>query len=142
MDIAMDDSWKFFSEMSTAFADEAYNQFHVDTRDFHVNYFNGELPPTLNLRPLAKYPEKFLHTPEEVMQTLTRLFNESGGKAEWRMLSLKGMEGEKVSYNWGMKYIRIYRVKSVRLVICNNKHYMLNKDTLKSPVDQEYLHAH
>lgn len=131
-----DDGWNFFADVN--FADEKIKQYHVDTRDFHCAT-NKEVDVKVDFAKIKKYPERFFHTPVEVMNTLTRLYNESGGKMDWRFLTLDSKDGH--SDNWNMKYIRIFRTE-LGLVVCNNKHYALSKEVLKCKVNQEYLSTH
>lgn len=131
----MEDSWKFYTEID--FSNEKIKQFHVDTRDFHCSV--NEDNPKKELIGMSKvkfHPDKYAHTGEEVMQLLTRLFNESGGKAKWRFLML-----DTVGDNWSLKYIRIYRTY-FGLVVCDSQNNVLTKEVLNSKVNQEYLHSH
>lgn len=76
-------------------------------------------------------PQIFFHTPEEVVELLTRLFNESGGNIKWRSLYI-----DHPQMNYWLKYIRIYRT-DLGLVICNRDNYALRKEILKSKVNKE-----
>lgn len=69
-------------------------QYHVDTRDFHCLVLDEE--PKKEDAPLIKSTTDYF-TADEVMEFITRLFNESNGQAEWRFLSLIGM-GEWLKY--------------------------------------------
>lgn len=77
-------------------------QIHCDTRDFHCSFNHSEKFNVKDLPTLLKYKNAFFFSIDEVFQILERLFVESGGKAEWRMLSFK-QNGE-----W-FKYIRIIK---------------------------------
>lgn len=134
----MKDEWNFFTEVD--FADETVKMFSVDTRDFHciaIKDYQGAGEEKLNI---AKLDARFFNTHEEVLATVAKLFATSGGKVGWRMLNLKG-DGERVSYNWGLKYLRIERTEK-GLVICNAKHYAIRKDIFDCEIEQEYLNAH
>ena len=127
------DDWDFFKNID--FSDQSILQYHIDTRDFHCVIFKEQPEKPLDfvkiLRPFQL--PKFIHTPEEVMELLTRYYNDSGGnvKSGWRLFCLEGEEG------WIMKYIRIYRVDQ-GLVICNSHHHALNKEFLSRKVQKEY----
>lgn len=130
--------WKPFTAIN--FADESLLQFHVDTRDFCcvAKKEAWENPPDLSK--IAKYKEEFIHTPEEIVQLLTRLHTDSGGTGEWRCLVLTGSyDATKHCGWWDMKYIRIYRT-AYGIVVCNKENYILNKRTLAGTVDKEVLY--
>lgn len=134
--------WKFYKEVNLS--DEGVNQVHVDTRDFHCSV-SDEKPKfgkdlDINLKKLLKHRPRFFYSPEETKEIIDRLFTESGGENEWRMLMLDGI-GENASGNWGMKYIRIYRT-DWGFLICNNKNRALNREVLSCKVNQEFLNAH
>lgn len=133
----MNDDWKFYTDID--FNDKSVKMYSIDTRDFHCAIMTEEIPKDkedFDLKKLVKYPNRFFFTAEEVTQTLRRLYEESGGKKEWRMLSLKG-EGEKYTSNWQIKYIRIHRTEH-GLLMCNNRHYALHKDIWKCEVAVPY----
>jgi hypothetical protein len=129
--------WVFFKNID--FKDPDINQFNVDTRDFHVGYTVESGIENLNLARLNNY-SYFFHTPEEVLETLTRLFNDSKGDVEWRYLSLEG-EAEPYTAGWELKYIRIIRTE-MGWVMCNNKYRALNKRQLACPVNNKALNAY
>ncbi len=134
----MEDNWKPFTGID--FADTSIMQYHIDTRDFCCITNSDKSDKDIDFAKIKKHPENFFHSAEEVVETITRLYNDAGGEAKWRMLVLEG-EGVKPSSSWQMKYIRIYRTEQ-GLVICNSKQYTLSKDILKCNVNKEYLHAH
>ena len=119
------------------FSDETINQYHVDTRDFHVNCFSAELKEKIDWATLKKYGNNFFFTPDEIVEMLNRFFAQSGGNVGWRFFMLKGLD------NWQLKYIRIIRTAD-GLTVCNNNFYALNRDTLQLPVntDKDILNAH
>lgn len=133
----MSDEWIFFKEID--FTDTKVKAFHIDTRDFHC-ITSEEGTKDISFSKIEKYPERFFYTPAEVVEILTRLFNESGGNVEWRYLSFEG-EGAKHSEGWQCKYLRIHRHEK-GLVIFNNQQYALNKEILKCKINEEYLNAH
>ncbi len=134
----MEDNWKPFKEID--FADTSIMQYHIDTRDFCCIINRNKSDKDIDFAKIKKYPENFFHSAEEVVETITRLYNDAGGEAKWRFLSLDG-KGDKISSNWQMKYIRIYRTEQ-GLVVCNSNQYALSKDILKCEVNKECLHAH
>lgn len=123
------DEWLFYTEID--FSDKKILQYHIDTRDFHCYTNTEKAEKDLNLKTLAKYQGKFFYTGEEVVSLLTRYFNESGGKKDWRFFYLKGLD------NWQMKYIRIHRTEH-GLVVCNNEHYALKKEITNAEVGKDY----
>lgn len=124
--------WLHFTKIN--FADESLLQFHVDTRDFSclAKATPWENPPDLSK--IALHKNDFIHTPDEIVQLLTRLQADSGGMRDWRCLMLTG------SYDavrhcgwWDMKYLRIYRT-AYGIVVCNKRNYILNKRALAGAV--------
>jgi len=135
--IAEASEWVFFKDID--FNDPDINQFNVDTRDFHVGYTVESSIDKVNLSTINKYPH-FFHTADEVKTTLQRLFNESGGRVEWRYLSLDGL-AKKQTEGWQLKYIRIIRSPNGWLM-CNKDNYALSKQIWDCPVNQKVLAAH
>lgn len=129
------DEWLPFQVID--FADTNISLYSVDTRDFHCLTSSGDTGKELNLDKITKYKNRFFYTPEEVMETLTRLYTESGGKQKSRSLILKG-EAERYTANWQLKYLRIHRT-GYGLIICNSDHYALKKEILECPVNQDYI---
>ena len=127
--------WVFFQDIDWNCPKN--NQFNVDTRDFHVGY-HFEKNPHKDMDTLKNYPD-FWHTEIELKATIERLFNESGGKGEWRMLSLI-CNSERVR-NWNLKYLRIWRT-DIGFLICNSDKVALRKAMLVCDVDQEHLGHH
>ena len=134
----MEDKWNFYTEVN--FGDESIQQYHIDTRDFCCIVNSEKSEKNFDFAKSRKHPENFFHTAVEVVDLLTRLFNESGGKVEWRFLSLDG-EGKRLTVNWQIKYIRIHRTEN-GLIVCDGNHYALSKDILSCKVNQEHLSAH
>lgn len=144
----MQDEWKPHTEID--WNDKTILLYNIDTRDFHCaevraedfgDVAEGKNPkPNIDLSTLKKYSDRFFYTDEEAKAAVANLFERTGGKAEWRCIWFQG-EGEKVSDNWGMKYLRIHRTK-YGLLICNNKHYAINKNIFNSKISEEILSAH
>lgn len=132
------DNWIHYSDID--FNDTNIKQYHIDTRDFYCSINKNQTTNDLNLDKIKKYPDKFFYSVEEIVEILNRLYNESGGENEWRMLMLDG-DGEEITSNWKLKYIRIYRTE-FGLIICNSDNYAIKKSELNSKVNQLYLHAH
>lgn len=122
------DEWIFFGEVD--FADETILQYHVDTRDFHV-LTSTEEGVKIDMDKILEYPERFFYTAEEIVAMLKRYYVDSGGKKDWRLFSLQGIED-----NWGLKYLRIRRVGQ-GLMICNNYHRALSRAVTDKPVEKE-----
>jgi len=135
------------------FTDEKILGYHIDTRDFHVLCIpgfdgNGNKPEDKRqyLESTGKWrraPENFLHTPEEIKTLLNRYYAESGGKNDWRMLTLAGERGGLHSGGWEMKYIRIQRTDA-GLIVFDSHLKVLSKEILSFPVntDPDILCAH
>jgi len=133
----MNHDWKFYTDID--FNDESVKMYSIDTRDFHCAVMTEAVEPDkedFDLKKLIKYPDRFFFTADEVVETLARLYNESGGKKEWRMLSLTG-DGERYTANWQIKYIRIHRTEH-GLLMCNNHHYALNKEIWRCKAEIPY----
>lgn len=130
--------WKPFQIVN--FSDEKILQYHIDTRDFHCTTNVDAEIIKFDLSKIDKTPERFYHTPEEVMEVITRLYDESGGENEWRYIHFEG-EGNRISENWAMKYIRVYRLEK-GLLVCTKDSRAINKDVLKCKINQEHLSAH
>lgn len=111
------------------------NRFNVDTRDFHTGYRWDDNPHT-DIKILLKYYDKYFLTKNELIALLDRLYTESGGKGEWRMLELDCNDTRVL--NWKLKYLRIYRHDGLFLV-CNNNHHAIPKDILCCKVSTKYL---
>lgn len=127
--------WVFFKDIE--WNDPKFNQFNVDTRDFHVGYRKEDkYHPDWEI--IKKY-DKFFLTSEELVKEIERLYKESGGKGEWRMMDLDNKDGRVTG--WGLKYLRIWRTDKGFLV-CNSYHKAIPKDVLKSPVNKKYLNHH
>lgn len=119
--------WIFFKEVN--FADNQILQYHIDTRDFHclANTEKSDKLPQVNK--LAKYPERFFYSAEEVAAMLDRYYTESGGEMDWRFFHLIGID-------YWLKYIRIYRVDQ-GLIVCNNDNRALKKELTNSEVGKD-----
>src|SRR3990167_4455208 len=117
------EEWIPFTEID--WNDKENNQFNIDTRDFHCGYrFVKE--PHKDFNTIKNYPH-FFHTEQEVKELIQRLFEESGSKKEWRMLSL--ISNDQRVLGWDLKYLRIYRT-DLGLIVCNKQHLAIPKDIL------------
>ena len=127
--------WVFFQDIDWNCPNN--NRFNIDTRDFHCGYhFSKEI--NVDFETLSKY-NKFFFTEEELKSEIERLYTESGGKGEWRMLTLNSNDGR--VNNWSMKYLRIWRTEK-GFIICNSDNKAIPKDILSCSVNQKYLHHH
>ena len=117
--------------------DKDFNQFNIDTRDFHVGQLFKE-ERHKDFETLKKYL-RFFFTGEELKQLIDRLFTESGGVGEWRCLEL--VSNDKRVLNWNLKYIRIFRTE-LGFIVCNDDEAAIPKDLFASKVNQEYLNHH
>jgi hypothetical protein len=124
------DGWVFFKNIDWDCPKN--NRFNIDTRDFCCGYrWTDDEHEDFSI--LVKNRYKFFHTKDELISLLERLFEESGGEGEWRMLSLG--EG---SDNWSLKYLRVQRYEQGFLV-CSSNERALNKEFLRQSVNQKYL---
>jgi hypothetical protein len=136
------DNWKYFKDID--FSDENIVIYNIDTRDFYCAILTKQQAERsdssikkLDTTKIDKYPiPYFYHTEKEIKGMIERLWRESGGDGEWRMLSLKSQN--KNVRNWNLKYIRIARTEKGFLV-CNTYGYIINKNDLSDPIEQEYL---
>lgn len=128
------DSWIFFKNVD--FDNKSILQYHIDTRDFHCSVDKEESTSFSMFNLLEKHPERYVYSPSELTELMTRFYKESGGSKSWRFFSLDG-EGKNYSGGWQLKYIRIYRTK-YGLIVCNKDSYCLRKEILNSKVAVEY----
>lgn len=134
--IENENPWIPFQEVD--FYDESIIQFHVDTRDFHCKTNKVDLTnlgDKINWEKISKYPDRFYFNTEEVLFLLNRLYQDSGGEKEWRMLVL---DTPKWNF-WEFKYIRIYRIVNNIFLICNKDSYAYKKEILDTVVVVEWL---
>lgn len=129
----MNTDWKFYTELD--FDNTSINCYNIDTRDFYASEQNFEYEID-NFEYVLKHTEKYLYSKEEVISNLDRLFTESGGKGNWRMLDL--ISNNKKVLNWKLKYIRVYRTEQ-GFYICNSQNEALEKHIICLPVDKELL---
>jgi hypothetical protein len=127
--------WVFFKDID--WDDPNNNRFNIDTRDFHCGYhFSDEVHP--DILTISKYPA-FFFTKEEMLKQIERLYTESGGEGEWRMIDL---ESDDIRVrNWRLKYLRIFRTDK-GFIICNSDYKALNKNLLSCDIDKKYLNYH
>lgn len=131
-----ENSWIPFQEVD--FDDQSIIQYHIDTRDFHCSTNKEELTvlgDKINWDKISKYPERFYFFTGEVKSFLNRIYDESKGEGEWRMLILDIPKSD----NWNLKYIRIYRIAGETFLICNKDSYALKREILDARVIDEYL---
>jgi hypothetical protein len=132
--------WQPLSTMDLT--DERIDLFNVDTRDFHWRPQKDITDLKYSLTRASKHPENYFYTAEETKTMLQRLYEESGGPGEWRMLSLTG-DAKFRTQGWQLKYLRIIRVGHIRFAVFDSKmEYLFSKHLLSCPVDQEHLGFH
>lgn len=133
IDDLLQDDWVYFEQID--WNCPGNNRFNIDTRDFHTwCFFSEEQHP--DFYTLNKYRNRFFHSEEELKEVITRLYNESGGKGEWRCLILTS-EDRRVT-DWNLKYIRIWRTEK-GFILCNSENEALTKDLLKCKVNLKFL---
>ena len=89
------------------FDEPAITLISVDTRDFHC-LIQTEEQKVPDYETLKKYPKRFFCTPDEVKAYLTRYYEETGGRQDWRFLLLTNGRQE-AGGGWQFKYFRIYK---------------------------------
>ena len=123
-------------------------QWHIDTRDFGFTVSTvpfEEADSNIRLYWMMisegkrKYHINHFWTPKEAYEIVLKLFKDSGGKAEWRMLSIDSTN--KVGMNWNLKYLRIFKTPN-GLIFCNKDYYVLSKELLYSSIEKQYLNTH
>jgi hypothetical protein len=123
-------------------------QWHIDTRDFGytvsiVPFEEADTNLRLSWMMISEGKRKYyinhFWTTEEVKNIVLKLFKDSGGKVEWRMLSIDSPN--KIGLNWKLKYLRIYKTPN-GLMICNSDNYVLTKELFYFPIEKKYLHTH
>ena len=124
--------WVFFKDID--WNCQKNNRFNIDTRDFHVGY-NFTKDKHIDYDTLCKYQEKFFYNEAELKAQIERLYLESGGKREWRLLELDSTDNR--VGNWGLKYLRIWRTEK-GFVVCNSDNKAITKEVLSSKVNKEY----
>lgn len=129
-----DEAWYPFEGYK--FEHQSGYSFVVDTRDFAIKRFKQGVFTLDNIPyKVEKRPELYVHSAQELVNQLNRLYAESGGEGSWRMLTLKDQFR---TLNWQLKYMRIYPYQDGYLV-CNTDNFVFNKQDLSMPVNQEYL---
>lgn len=129
--------WTPYQEIDFSDPGHRITCYHVDTRDFHCKA--NSHTKNLFTPKLRKYPEKYFHTAEEVRALLDRLFNDSGGHGEWRMLSLED-EAKFRTSGWQLKYIHLFRYGGNLFLVTNEDDFVFSKQMLACPVNQTLLH--
>ena len=127
--------WVFYKDIE--WTSPTVNTFNVDTRDFHVGYGYKE-GKHKDWNTISKYTH-FFFSEDELKVLLDRLYTESGGDGEWRMLDLES--SDKRVTNWNLKYLRIQRTDNGFLV-CNSNYNALPKMLLNLPINKEFLNHH
>jgi len=117
--------WLHYKEVD--FSNEEIQQFHVDTRDFHVSTIMEPSEDVPSLNKLKKYTDRFFYTSLELKTLLDSLFIQSGEDKSWRYLTING--------DWNLKYLRIYRT-SYGLLICDSYNYAQRKDNMVIMVER------
>lgn len=126
------DQWVFFREIDWECPNN--NRFNIDTRDFHSGYRWSDTSHK-DWSTIQKY-DRFFFTKDELVETLERLFIDSGGEAEWRFLSL-----DTYPMGWKLKYLRIYRT-DLGFVICDDEHKALKKEIFEGKIREHLLNTH
>lgn len=129
-------SWKSFENFNLE--GEVNTRWFIDTRDFHFEKYEQKYKEE-HLERIYKKPVRFIYSKEEVEKHIKRLYEESGGEGDWRMLDLK--ENSPLVNNWNLKYINIYKLEE-GFIICNSSNTPIPKHIIVSPINKEYLNYH
>jgi hypothetical protein len=125
------DDWVFFKKVY--FNNMDINIFQIDTRDFHCKPMTGPYDKMKVLeKEIRRHPENFLHTPEEIMVTLERLYTESGGNIPRRYMVIRVVKKKayfQYGEGWEFKYLRIVRMPD-GLVVCDKDYNPITKEIL------------
>ena len=90
----MEDSSEWIKYDLLDFEDPKYNQYNIDTRDFHAGYRYIDKIKFGNISTMSpKVLETFIIDQETLKSLLFRYFYESGGEREWAFFLL----GDQVS---------------------------------------------
>lgn len=117
--------------------DDTIEVLHCDTRDFgcSIGKYENEKPYQLT--------EGYVFTIEQVKEILFKLYNESGGNVEWRMLSFEKDKNDRSGWDW--KYIRVFKTDKGYGIGHSWREQMtfVKKQFFKHhTVNQKYLNAH
>ena len=112
--------WVHFKQIE--WNDLKYNNFNVDTRDFHVGYRLAEPHPDVEFLH-SKYKNDFFLTEDELKALIERYYEESGGEQDWRFFALQKSD------NWRFKYLRICRT-NYGFLVCDKDSKAVRKDIL------------
>lgn len=117
---------------------------NVDTRDFHCLSISKLDYDQTFVNSITQLTSSFVYTIQQIRELLFLLREESGGIAEWRMLSFTN---DKLSTGmWGWKYIMVYKVTTGYGVCLNSndcKRAWIKRSFFKHhKIEQEYLNTH
>lgn len=106
------------------FSEQSSVRFYLDTRDFYCSVSYKHNVFKIILEGIDK---NHLISLEELKALLERWETESGGRVDWRYLSLEGYD------NWKLKYVEILKV--------GDKYAVLNKDDQQLTLDELKIKA-
>lgn len=113
--------------------------YHIDTRDFCG--IGNDHTEDIDLHKTLKNPNEYFHTEGEIKDLLKRYYEESGGEAGWRMISLDGYAKFRTQ-NWQLKYIRIFKLEQGLVIYNPTEKFLFGKRMLACPINQKFLHTH
>jgi len=138
--------WQTYEEQFESLYNKDCDGVHFDTRDFafglNVRFVEKIYKPKL----VFSNPEYYYYdTINEALDVIKHLYNESGGKGEWRMLQI-----DKITFlcNWNMKYITIVKDKNTNKYCIlvpfkkENEYRIVSKADIKKPINKTYLNHH
>jgi hypothetical protein len=136
--------WQSYEEQFESLYNKDYDGVHFDTRDFAFGLNVSFVKEICKPKTILTNPEHYYYdTINEVLDIIKHLYNESGGKGEWRMLSIS-----EISFlcGWNMKYITIVKDKNTNkycIVVPFNKtegeYRIVSKTDIKKPINKKYL---
>jgi len=138
----MQDKWIPYSEL-----DLESNLTRIDTRDFcgYNDSCEDEVMSKILATVVKKYRsdnEDTCFTKEQIKDAMDKIYIESGGHKEWRMLTFIG---DKRSGSWIFKYLNIYKLKEDCYIIegkQNDNSILLSKSVIEKGINKEHLNAH
>lgn len=126
-------NWKYIDEYESL-PDSDF--IHCDTRDFHILCVDNEENRKETNLEIQQFviPSMFpdcLFTKDEILKILKDLEIRSGGKGEWRMLSIGDID-------W-LKYIRFIKWNDKYLAYGRKYKILSHKLLEETPIDKEHL---
>lgn len=97
----------------------------IDTRDFY-GVVNTSRTWYIQYRTASRNEDKVYSLPE-IVETIEKIKQLSGGDVKWRMLDLPGVTD---CSGWNMKYINVYRFSENKFLLLTNEGSIIAKSLL------------